>query len=94
MRSASDGIGQTGWGYTMGRAVGLAMAVAAAAQLLAGGMACTVSMVSAVKWFPMFLFAQGGIVIEATAGVAGLSLCRALVDWVEVATLIAVGEGC
>ena len=40
----------------------------------------------------LLLFAQGSIVIVATAGIAGLSFCRALTDWVGVATLVAVGE--
>ena len=41
----------------------------------------------------LLLSAQGSIVIVTTAGIAGLSLCRALVDWVGVAKLVAVGEG-
>ena len=76
----------------------------------AGGMACMASMVSAVQspgalvasslcftrlsWVPLFHFVQGSIVIVATAGIAGLSLCRALVYWVGVATFVAARKGC
>ena len=33
-----------------------------------------------LSWLPMFLFVHGSKVIVAAAGIAGLSICRALVD--------------
>ena len=96
-------------GCTVGRAVGwtvgLAMVGALAAQLPAGGMAYAASTVSTVQpsgalvasslCFTglLWLLLQGSIMVVATTGIAGLSLCRAFIDQVGVATLIAVGEG-
>ena len=47
-----------------------------------------------LPWLPMLLLpARGSVMDVVTTGVACFSLCWTLVDWVRVATLIAVGEG-
>ena len=92
-----------------GQQARLAMAGAVVVQLPAGGTAGSPSTVSAVQplgalvastmcfaglsSLSLLFFAQGSIVVVATAGIVGLSLCRAFIDGVEVATLVA-GERC
>ena len=50
--------------------------------------------VTGLLQLPMLLLpGQDIMVIVATTGITGLFLCRALVDWVEVATLVTAGEG-
>ena len=59
-----------------------------------GALVASSWVVMGLSWLSLLLLpAQGSVIVAATAGVAGLSLCWSLVYWVEVATLVAAGKG-